>query len=226
MYTAIAVDGPAGAGKSTAAKRIAKALSYFYIDSGALFRAVTLKAIQMGIPMNDTPGIIHMMKSTEIDFKDEKVYLDGKDVSLEIRSNDVSANSSYPAKISEVRDVVADVQRKIAKTKNVVADGRDIGTTIFPHAGIKFFMIASVEERAKRRLLELNAAVKKYELQDMIDQINKRDGIDSTREVSPLKKADDAIVIDTDGKTIEEVVAEMLGHIDKRLNEQKRLRRI
>lgn len=218
MYTAIAVDGPAGAGKSTAAKRIAKALSYFYIDSGALFRAVTLKAIQRGIDMGDTLGIIHMMKDTVIDFKDEKVYLDGKDVSVEIRSNDVSSNSSYPAKITEVRDVVADIQREIAKTRNVVSDGRDIGTTIFPDANIKFFMIASVEERAKRRLLELNASGKNYELLDMIEQINKRDKIDSTRAVSPLKKADDAIVIDTDGKTIDDVVSEMLDYIDKRLN--------
>lgn len=217
MYTSIAVDGPAGAGKSTAAKRIAKALSYFYIDSGALFRAVTLKAIQEGIDMGDTFGIIQMMKDTEIDFKNEKVYLDGKDVSVEIRSNDVSANSSYPAKIPEVRNVVADIQRKIAKTRNVVADGRDIGSTIFPDAKIKFFMTASVEERAKRRLLELNASGKNYELCDMIEQISKRDKIDSTREVSPLKKVEDAIVIDTDGKTIDDVVNEMLYYIDKNL---------
>ncbi len=210
----IAIDGPAGAGKSTAAKRIAKALSYFYIDSGALFRAVTFKAIESGIKMDDIESIIAIAQNSEIDFFDEKVFLDGRDVNVEIRSNTVNTNVSYVAKIPEVRDVVADIQRDIAKKRNVVADGRDIGTTIFPDARFKFFMIASVEERARRRLLELNAAGEEYELNEMIRQITIRDEIDSNREVSPLKKAEDAIVIDTDGKNIEQVVNEMLEYIN------------
>lgn len=210
----IAIDGPAGAGKSTAAKRIAKALSYFYIDSGALFRAVTFKAIESGIKMDDIESIIAIAQNSEIDFFDEKVFLDGRDVNVEIRSNTVNTNVSYVAKIPEVRDVVADIQRDIAKKRNVVADGRDIGTTIFPDARFKFFMVASVEERARRRLLELNAAGEEYELNEMIRQITIRDEIDSNREVSPLKKAEDAIVIDTDGKNIEQVVNEMLEYIN------------
>lgn len=210
----IAIDGPAGAGKSTAAKRIAKALSYFYIDSGALFRAITFKAIESGIKMDDIESIIAIAQNSEIDFFNEKVFLDGRDVNVEIRSNTVNTNVSYVAKIPEVRDVVADIQRDIAKKRNVVADGRDIGTTIFPDARFKFFMIASVEERARRRLLELNAAGEEYELNEMIRQITIRDEIDSNREVSPLKKAEDAIVIDTDGKNIEQVVNEMLEYIN------------
>ena len=210
----IAIDGPAGAGKSTAAKRIAKALSYFYIDSGALFRAVTFKAIESGIKMDDIESIIAIAQNSEIDFFDEKVFLDGRDVNVEIRSNTVNTNVSYVAKIPEVRDVVADIQRDIAKKRDVVADGRDIGTTIFPDARFNFFMEASVEERARRRLLELNAAGEEYELNEMIRQITIRDEIDSSREVSPLKKAEDAIVIDTDGKSIDQVVNEMLEYIN------------
>ncbi len=210
----IAIDGPAGAGKSTAAKRIAKALSYFYIDSGALFRAITFKAIEAGIKMDDIESIISIAQNSGIDFFDEKVFLDGRDVNVEIRSNTVNTNVSYVAKIPEVRDVVADIQRDIAKKRDVVADGRDIGTTIFPDARFKFFMVASVEERARRRLLELNAAGEEYELNEMIRQITIRDEIDSSREVSPLKKAEDAIVIDTDGKSIDQVVNEMLEYIN------------
>ncbi len=214
MHTVIAIDGPAGAGKSTVAKIISQKLSYCYIDSGALFRAITLKVIKKAVDMKDINSIVNIAKNAEIDFYDEKTFLDGKDVSTDIRDNAVNLNVSYIAKIGKVRSIVEDLQKKIAIGKNVVVDGRDIGTTIFPNAQVKFFLIASVEERARRRLLELNSHKNLYNLDDIIDQISKRDEIDSNRDISPLKKADDAITIETDGKSIEEVVSEMLDKIE------------
>lgn len=172
----------------------------------------------MNIKMDDIPSIINLAQSSSIDFLDNKIYLDGRDVSKEIRGNNVNLNVSYIAKIPEVRDIVADLQKVISLNKNVVVDGRDIGTTIFPDARIKFFMIASIEERARRRLLELNASGGAHNLDEMIKQISDRDTIDSNRSASPLKKAEDAIVVDTDNKNIEQVVTEMLNKIEKRLD--------
>lgn len=213
MNVVIAIDGPAGAGKSTVAKRIADALSYFYIDSGSLFRAITFKVIQSGLDMNDINGIIKLAENSTIDFSNNKVFLDGIDVNSKIRSAIVNSNVSHIAKISEVRDIIADIQRNIALKKNVVVEGRDIGTTIFPNAAFKFFLVASVEERARRRLLELNSSGSNYSLEEVMEQISKRDIIDSNRAVSPLRKAEDAIIIDTDGKCIDDVVNEILFNI-------------
>lgn len=213
MNVVIAIDGPAGAGKSTVAKRIADALSYFYIDSGSLFRAITFKVIQSDLDMNDINGIIKLARNTTIDFSNNKVFLDGIDVNGKIRSDIVNSNVSHIAKISEVRDIIADIQRNIALKKNVVVEGRDIGTTIFPNAAFKFFLVASVEERARRRLLEMNSSGSNYSLEEVMEQISKRDIIDSNRAVSPLRKAEDATIIDTDGKSIDDVVNEILFNI-------------
>lgn len=214
--TIIAIDGPAGAGKSTVAKKIANYLNFLYLDSGALFRAITYKVMKMGIAMDDEKNIIEIAKNAKIEFIDNIVFLDGQDVNNEIRSNAINVNVSYVAKIPKVREIVVDIERSIASDRNVVVDGRDIGTTVFPDAFIKFYMIASVEERAKRRLKDLNATSDKYTLEEIKNQIIKRDNIDSNRSVSPLKKADDAILIDTDGKSIEKVVDEMLHDIKLR----------
>lgn len=213
MNVVIAIDGPAGAGKSTVAKRIADALSYFYIDSGSLFRAITFKVIQSDLDTNDINGIIKLARNTTIDFSNNKVFLDGIDVNGKIRSGIVNSNVSHIAKISEVRDIIADIQRNIALKKNVVVEGRDIGTTIFPNAAFKFFLVASVEERARRRLLEMNSSGSNYSLEEVMEQISKRDIIDSNRTVSPLRKAEDATIIDTDGKSIDDVVNEILFNI-------------
>lgn len=209
----IAIDGPAGAGKSTVAKIIAEQLNFLYLDSGALFRAITYKVMKMGITIDDEISIIQAAKSAIIEFLDDTVFLDGQDVNKEIRSNEINLNVSYIAKIPKVREIVVDIERSIACDRNVVVDGRDIGTTVFPDAFIKFYMIASVEERAKRRLIELNTSNKKYTLDEVKNQLIERDNIDSNRSVSPLKKADDAILIETDGKSIEQVVYEMLYEI-------------
>lgn len=209
----IAIDGPAGAGKSTVAKIIAEQLNFLYLDSGALFRAITYKVMKMDIAIDDEISIIQAAKDAIIEFLDDTVFLDGQDVNKEIRSNEINLNVSYIAKIPKVREIVVDIERSIACDRNVVVDGRDIGTTVFPDAFIKFYMIASVEERAKRRLIELNTSNKKYTLDEVKNQLIERDNIDSNRSVSPLKKADDAILIETDGKSIEQVVYEMLYEI-------------
>ena len=209
----IAIDGPAGAGKSTIAKIIAKKLDINYIDTGAMYRAVTLKCIQNNINIEDESSVIELAKQTEIDFKDNNIYLDGQIVNEEIRSIEVTNNVSNVAKIKEVRYLMVDVQREIGKRNSVILDGRDIGSYVFPNANYKFFLIATPEERGARRYKELVEKGVEVKLQDVIDDIIKRDEIDSNREFAPLVKAKDAIEIDTTGKSIDEVVASVLDKI-------------
>lgn len=208
----IAIDGPAGAGKSTVAKKLSERIGFTHIDSGALFRAITLKIIKQGIKTDDVQSIIYYAKNSSIDFINNNIYMDGVDVSTEIRTDIVNSNVSYIAMIPEIRHIIVDIQRKIAQDKNVVVDGRDIGTTVFPKAHIKFFLTASVEERAGRRYNEL-IEKNKYTLEDVKNQIIKRDFIDANRETSPLKQAEDAILIDTTDKNIDEVISLMLYYI-------------
>jgi len=214
-YKVIAIDGPAGAGKSTVAKRLSAKLGYTYIDSGSLFRAITYMVIKSGLDINDVEAIIHQAKNSTIDFINNSIYLNGVDISSDIRENAVNTKVSYIAMIPEIRDIVVNIQRKIAENKNVVVDGRDIGTTVFPKAFIKFFLTASVEERARRRYNELSVK-ENITLDEVKKQIIQRDYIDSNREASPLRKAEDAILIDTSGKNIDEVVSEMLYYISEK----------
>ena len=209
----IAIDGPAGAGKSTIAKIIAKRLNINYIDTGAMYRAVTLKCLQHNVNIEDEKAVIELAKETEIDFKDNNIYLDGNIVNEEIRTIDVTNNVSNVAKIKEVRYLMVDVQREIGKRSSVILDGRDIGSYVFPNADYKFFLIATPEERGSRRYKELVAKGVEVKLQDVIDDIIKRDKIDSSREFAPLVKAEDAIEIDTTGKSIDEVVESVLNKI-------------
>ena len=209
----IAVDGPAGAGKSTIAKIIAKELNINYIDTGAMYRAVTLKCLQNNIDVKDENAVIEMAKQTSIDFRDNNIYLDSKIVNDEIRTVEVSQNVSDVAKIKEVRYLMVDVQRNIGKVSSVILDGRDIGSYVFPNADYKFFLIATPQERGNRRYKELIEKGVEVKLQDVIDDIIKRDEIDSNREFAPLVKADDAIEIDTTGKNINEVVESVLNKI-------------
>lgn len=209
----IAIDGPAGAGKSTVAKMLAQKIGYTYIDSGAMYRALTLKALKEKMDLKDKEKIIELAKNADIDFKNNSIYLDGVNVDTGIREEEVSANVSYVAAIPEVRRIMVDLQRKISKGKNVVMDGRDVGTVIFPEACPKFYITASVDERADRRYREMRLKGYNADLNDIRDQIQKRDHIDSTRCDSPLKKADDAICLDTTGKCIEDVLEEVLKYI-------------
>ena len=210
----IAVDGPAGAGKSTIAKIIAKKLNINYIDTGAMYRAVTLKCLQNNIDIKDEQAVIEMAKKTSIDFRDNNIYLDSKIVNDEIRTVEVSQNVSDVAKIKEVRYLMVDVQRNIGKVSSVILDGRDIGSYVFPNADYKFFLVATPEERGKRRYKELVNKGYDVNLEEIISDIIKRDEIDSNREFAPLVKADDAIEIDTTGKSINEVVQSVLSKIN------------
>lgn len=209
----IAVDGPAGAGKSTIAKIIAKKLNINYIDTGAMYRAVTLKCLQNNINIDDENAVIKLAQKTEIDFKDNNIYLDGKIVNDEIRTLKVTNNVSNVAKIKEVRCLMVEIQREIGKRNSVILDGRDIGSYVFPNASYKFFLIATPQERGNRRYKELVKKGFEVKLQDVIDDIIKRDEIDSNREFAPLVKTEDAIEIDTTGKNINDVVKAVLSKI-------------
>ena len=205
----IAIDGPAGSGKSTIAKLIADDLGLVYLDTGAMYRLVTLKALNDGI-LGNLDKIIKMLDKLRIDIKENGFYLDDTNVSEEIRKPVVSENVSDIAAIREVREKMVDLQRKFSESKNVILDGRDIGTVVFPNADVKIFLIADAKERSNRRYRELVAKGENVKIEEIYENILKRDKIDSTRKESPLKKADDAIEVDTTSKNIEEVKNEIL----------------
>ncbi|RHQ97963.1 (d)CMP kinase [Peptoclostridium sp. AF21-18] len=209
----IAVDGPAGAGKSTISKLIAKKLNINYIDTGAMYRAVTYKCLSEGVDVKNEAAVMEVAKRTDIDFRDNNIYLDSKVVNEEIRTREVSANVSDVAKIKEVRYLMVDVQREIGTRNDVILDGRDIGSYVFPNADYKFFLVATPEERGRRRYKELCEKGFEGTLEEIIKDIEKRDEIDSNREFAPLKKADDAIEIDTTGLGIDEVVEAVVSKI-------------
>ena len=206
----IAIDGPAGSGKSTIAKLIAEDLGLVYLDTGAMYRLVTLKALNDGI-LGDLEEIKKMLDNLNIDIKENGFYLDNVDVSDEIRKPIVSENVSDIAAIREVREKMVDLQRKFSESKNVILDGRDIGTVVFPNANVKIFLVADAKERANRRYKELVKKGENIKIEEIYENILKRDEIDSTRKESPLKKAEDAIEVDTTSKDIEEVKNEILN---------------
>ena len=213
----IAIDGPAGSGKSTIAKLIAEDLELVYLDTGAMYRLVTLKALNDGI-LGNLDKIIKMLDNLNIDIKENGFYLDEIDVSEEIRKPVVSENVSDIAAIREVREKMVDLQRKFSESKNVILDGRDIGTVVFPNADVKIFLVADAKERANRRYKELVAKGENVRIEEIYENILKRDEIDSTRKESPLKKADKAIEVDTTSKNIEEVKNEILNIVRKKIN--------
>lgn len=208
----VAIDGGAGSGKSTTAKGVARELNFFYLDTGAMYRAVTLKYVRCGGAEPLDMGIVHeIIRNTHIDLKqendDSQVYLDGKDVSLDIRMPEVNNMVSPISAVREVREWMVDLQRLVARGKNVVCEGRDIGTVVFPHAQVKIFMYADMDVRAQRRVRECAEKKIPATLDDVLKNLRFRDRYDSDREHSPLKKADDAIEVDTTLLTIEEEIA-------------------
>jgi CMP/dCMP kinase len=216
---AIAIDGPAAAGKSTVAKIIAEKLSYIYIDTGAMYRALTLKALHEKMNLEDEKSMVNLLMNSEIKLKQSSigqiVLLDDLDVTEEIRFQDVTTKVSYVAKHASVRREMVRRQQDLAKNRGVVMDGRDIGTHVLPNAEVKIFLIASVEERAKRRFEE---NVKKGIASDMEvlkKEIEERDRIDSSREASPLIKANDAIEVDTTSLSIIQVAERILTEVEK-----------
>ncbi len=206
MNWQIAIDGPAAAGKSTIAKILAQKFGFEYLDTGAMYRAATIKALSLGIDLDDESKY-DFITNTAIDFIDNKIHLDGKDVSSEIRSLEVSNNVSVVCKYKIVRDRMVELQQKIAASKNIVMDGRDIGTVVLPKATIKIFLVATPEERARRRMQErIVNGTNTQTLEETIKEICERDYKDSHRDIAPLKRADDAIEIDSSQLSINEVV--------------------
>ena len=215
-HISIAIDGPAAAGKSTIAKRVAKKLEYLYIDTGAMYRAVTLYVLEHGDEIiQDISNHIHITFGTS-----DEVYLNDKDVSKEIRSPEVTNNVSRIAAIGEVRTYLVDMQREISRMSSVVMDGRDIGTTVLPDAEVKIFMQASPKVRAERRLIEETARGNNIDLETLTAEIIRRDEIDSTRKISPLVKAEDAVLLDTSHLSIEEAEAKIIQLVEDKLEVQ------
>jgi len=205
----IAIDGPAGAGKSTVAKLVAKKLGFLYIDTGAMYRCLTLKSMENGINWEDKDKLIEIAKNTEIEFitnSEYKVIMDGKDVSKEIRDEIISKNTKYIASILEIREILWEKQRKYREKFNIVMEGRDIGSKVFPDAEIKIYLDASVDERAKRRYLQLKEMKIEEDIEKIKKDVIKRDDVDRKREIAPLLKMPDAEYIDTTNLTIEQVV--------------------
>lgn len=215
----IAIDGPAGAGKSTIARIVAKRLGLRYLDTGAMYRAVTLAALKKGVSCADEEALLRVATSMDLEIVFEKetksnlVYLNGEDVTSAIRQPEVNASVSLVSSHKKVREFIVALQKEIGRQGCIVMDGRDIGTVVMPDADWKIFLQASVEERARRRQKELQRNGHEVDLVELEEQIRQRDHSDSTREVSPLRKAEDAIEVDTTHMNIEQVVDKVLAII-------------
>ncbi|MFR5264408.1 (d)CMP kinase [Clostridium sp.] len=211
----IAIDGPAGAGKSTIAKIISKNLNLIYINTGAMYRAVTLKALEKDIKPSEIYKLESLIDTMDICFINDELILNGENINKELTTPRISNNVSQYASIKEVRVKLVEIMRRMSQKYNVIMDGRDIGTVVLKDANYKFFLTASAEERAERRFKELKDKNIDVEYNNILEEIIKRDYIDSTREVDPLKKASDAIEIDTTGLNIDEVVNLISSYVKK-----------
>ncbi|AYU55279.1 (d)CMP kinase [Staphylococcus debuckii] len=214
----IAIDGPAAAGKSTIARKVAESHSMIYVDTGAMYRAITYKYLQKGMP-EDFQSLIEniSLKLIYDEEKGQRVLLNGEDITDYLRSNEVTQNVSYVASKAPVRTFAVKVQQQLAAEKGIVMDGRDIGTVVLPDADLKIYMIASVEERAERRQKENEENGIPSSLNQLKKEIEERDQYDMNREISPLRKADDAVTVNTTGKSIEEVsqiISDLIESID------------
>lgn len=220
----IAIDGPAGAGKSTIAKVISEALNIPYLDTGAMYRAIAYKMLKSNIDLSDHEEVISTLELTDLQVKyhngKQRIILDDQDVTSLIRTTEVSQAASKVAVIPEVRLKLVEIQRKIARENSLVMDGRDIGTYVLPNASLKFYLTASLEERAIRRWKEMKEKGIEESIESIKQSIKERDDNDQNRSFAPLKQAEDAIVIDTTNKSIEQVSEEILGHINSFLHER------
>lgn len=206
----VAIDGPAGAGKSTIAKLVAKEKGYIYVDTGAMYRGLAIHFLDKGIKKGETDKVIEACKDAEVTIAYEDgvqhVYLNGKDITSRLRNEEVGNMASVTSAIPEVRKKLLELQQNLAKTQDVIMDGRDIGTCVLPDADVKIYLTASVETRAKRRYQELLEKGEQCNLEEIARDIEERDNRDMNREIAPLKQADDAVLVNSSDMTIEEVV--------------------
>ena len=216
----VAVDGPAGSGKESITQIVAERLNLVTIDTGAMYRSVTLAMLEQNVGIDDLDKIVEILKNIKIEFKEEentkKVFLNGKDVTLKIRSKEVNEFVSPVSTIKIVREHLANLQREMAKTIDVIMEGRDIGTNVFPNADVKIYLDATPEERARRRFKQNEENGIKIPFDEILKNVKERDYIDSHREIAPLKKADEAIYIDSTGMTIEEEANEVIKIIEEK----------
>ena len=220
----IAIDGPSGAGKSTLAKRLAKELGFIYVDTGAMYRALALKVLREGVDLADDASMARLIESTTIDLQVDgalQVLLDGADVAAEIRTPQVSQMASKASALPAVRARMLELQRDMARRGNIVAEGRDIGTVVFPQAEVKIFLQASAAERARRRFAELQAAGQSVDLTETLREIEERDKRDSERDLAPLRQADDALMIDSSSVDANQVTARVLAYIGTKTRENQ-----
>jgi len=213
----VAVDGPAGSGKSTISKLVAEKYKLTYLDTGAMYRMVAFYSLEKGVDLDNTAEVELMLKNIDIDIDGDKFILNGVDVSHEIRTPRVTSIVSKTASIRSIREKLVELQREIGSGKRVILDGRDIGTVVFPNAHLKVFLVASPEERAKRRLKEYKEKGIKSDYDSVLESIKERDHIDSTRKESPLKKAEDAIEVDTSFLSIKEVSDKISALVRERI---------
>ena len=213
----IAIDGPAGAGKSTIARALARHLKYSFLDTGAMYRSVTWKALKTGIDLENESALVDLARQTRIDLEPDdrgvRVLCDGEDVSTAIRAVEVTNNTFYIARAPGVREILVQWQRDIAGKKSVVAEGRDVGTVVFPQADFKFYLDADSKERCRRRVLELREKGKDVDEEKMLARIIARDESDFNRSAGPLKQADDAVLIDSTCLSIDQVIDSLLKYI-------------
>lgn len=221
----IAIDGPSGAGKSTLAKRLAKELGFIYVDTGAMYRALALKVLREGVDLADDASMARLIGSTTIDLRQVEgalqVLLDGADVAAEIRTPQVSQMASKASALGAVRARLLELQRDMARRGSIVAEGRDIGTVVFPQADVKIFLQASAGERARRRFAELQGAGQSVDLTETLREIEERDKRDSERDLAPLLQADDALMIDSSSFDADQVTARVLAHIRTKTRENQ-----
>jgi cytidylate kinase len=215
LRLSVAIDGPAGAGKSTIAKIVAKKYNLMYINTGAMYRAVTYKALEKDISPENIEALCELIKDMEMHFENDELYLNGVNINEQLTLPNISKNVSAYASIKEVRVRLVTLQRDMSQKYNVIMDGRDIGTVVLKDASFKFFLTASPEERATRRYEELKAKGLEVQYDSILKEIIQRDYLDSNREIDPLTKAEDALEVDTTGINIEQVVEKICEYINK-----------
>jgi len=217
----VAIDGPAASGKSSTARRVALGLGIQYLDTGAMYRALTLDVLRHGLSPEEGPSVLARLRHLQLDWREGRVWLAGEDLGEAIRTNEVSVRMGPLCAMPEVRAWMVDLQRRLGQRQSTVLDGRDIGTVVFPQARFKFFLVADLKERARRRQLELTARGQHLSLELLMQELERRDASDAARSTGPLRQADDALLVDTTALSLEAQAELILRHIREGLKERE-----